>query len=289
MSSSYSNLLRKWISKDELKRLFFALYMDLVNFYSDRSILGHNDVVVSMTSYGNRIKQVHRAIESIGRGSQKPRRFILWLSTKDLNRPLPIPLERLKRRGLEVCGCEDTKSFKKFYPYVTSLKSTYPLVTSDDDLFYPRWWLSSLLEFSNIYPDNIIAHRCKVISLKENKLAPYESWEFVNQSLVFSKRFFPTSGAGVIYPFHFLRFLSRAGNDFLKCCPNADDLWLHVNSVRADILSCQTYDSPMELIQMPWTWNSALCLKNVLQQGNDRQIEKTYNKSDIQSIFKEII
>ena len=92
MNTSSLFLFKKLFSNYELKRVFYAVYMDLLNFCFKRLIVGQRNVVVSMTSYGNRIKQVHRAIESIGRGIQKPKRFILWLAKEDFEKPLPKAL-----------------------------------------------------------------------------------------------------------------------------------------------------------------------------------------------------
>src|ERR1700728_2535296 len=53
--------------------------------------------VVSLTTYGKRVRVVHLAIESIARGKTKPSRLILWLDDAALIANLPRPLLRLER------------------------------------------------------------------------------------------------------------------------------------------------------------------------------------------------
>ena len=279
-------IIKRLLSLKEQKRVFWALFLDFLNLFSTSSVVGDCKAIVSLTSYGSRIKQAHRAIEAIGRGRLKPKRLILWLSEGDLVDPLPRALKRLKRRGLEIISCKDYRSFKKFFPFVSTQDLNSPLVTADDDLAYPRNWLLDLWEAFLRNPSVISGQRCKFFSFQAGAIAPYDSWPFVDSVSELSNRVFPTSGAGVIYPTSFLLFLSKAGTAFENCCPNADDLWLHVNSVRANIPSCQIRDNPMELVQMPWTWNSALCNDNVLRGGNNKQIATTYTKDDVERILK---
>lgn len=278
-------IIKTLLSLNEQKRIFWALYLDFLNLFSTSSIIGDCRAIVSLTSYGSRIRQAHRAIEAIGRGRLKPKRLILWLCEGDLVDPLPSALKRLTQRGLEIISCKDYRSFKKFFPFVLTQDLNNPLVTADDDLVYPQNWLNDLWAAFLKNPGVISGQRCKFISTQAGNIAAYNSWPFVSSASELSNRVFPTSGAGVIYPPCFLTFLSNAGTAFEKCCPNADDLWLHVNSVRANIPSCQIRDNPMELVQMPWTWSSALCNENVLKGQNDKQIAATYSKDDVQKVF----
>ena len=76
-----------------------------------------NEVVVSLTSFGKRIYDVHLAIESIMQGTVKPNRIVLWLSEEEFKgKPLPRMLEMQKARGLQVEFCEDIRSYKKLIP-----------------------------------------------------------------------------------------------------------------------------------------------------------------------------
>ncbi len=104
---------------------------------------------MSLTSYGPRIATVWKTIESIGAGSVKPRRIILWLDDPAALADPPASLRRLQTRGgLEIRGCPDYGPHKKYFPYVTSILPEHPtrtLVTADDDVYYPATWLEELL------------------------------------------------------------------------------------------------------------------------------------------------
>src|SRR5690349_76858 len=52
--------------------------------------------VVTLTTHGERVRNVWLAIESVGRGSRRPGRIILWL---DGRARLPWRLRRQRRRG----------------------------------------------------------------------------------------------------------------------------------------------------------------------------------------------
>ena len=89
---------------------------------------------------------------------------------------------------------------------------------------------------------------------------------------------------GVIYPAQFLMALKRAGTAFEHCCPKGDDLWLHVQALRASykvrqILPRLPYFS-FQLI--PGSQQIALSHENVDGDGNERQMRATYNEADIQ-------
>ena len=81
---------------------------------------GDAPVVVSLTSYGSRIRAVHLAVESMVHGTVRPQRLILWLREADVVADPPAPLARLVRRGLELRCTEDWGPHQKYYPYVRS-------------------------------------------------------------------------------------------------------------------------------------------------------------------------
>ena len=116
-----------------------ALHFRLRNRFSDAPVRGDAPVVVSLTSYGNRIRAVHLAVESMAHGTVRPRRLILWLREADVVADPPPPLARLVRRGLELRCTEDWGPHQKYYPYVRSQpRHALPLVIADDDVRYDR-------------------------------------------------------------------------------------------------------------------------------------------------------
>ena len=67
-----------------------------LNLNDSKNVL--EDVVVSLTTHGDRINSVHITIESILDGKDVPSRVILWLDNIDTFNNLPLSLHRLIKR-----------------------------------------------------------------------------------------------------------------------------------------------------------------------------------------------
>jgi len=262
----------------------------LVNRLTGRSVIAPGGPVVSLTTYGERSKAVYLAIESIARGEVRPSRLILWIDDEQLLKSLPATIRRLQRRGLEVNSCGNYGPHKKYYPYVEA-KETFdaPLVTADDDILYPRYWLKKLVEANQHYPDVVNCFWAHVIAKNDNRIERYADWK---QCETTSPSFnnIIHSGIGTIYPPAFLLALKRAGTAFKDCCPKADDLWLHVQALRAgykvrQVLPRLPYFSFQEV---PGSQRTALSYENVTYgDGNELQMRATYNEADLQMLRAE--
>ena len=137
-----------------------------------------NPTVVSLTSYAARLRSVHLTIESIGRGSVRPGRIILWVDPEVVVDELPEELQRLRRRGLEIASSPGRYGpHTKYFPYVMSeAPHDALLVTADDDSLYPRWWLASLQEAAAGSEDVVCFRAHRVGFGADGRLAPYNSW-----------------------------------------------------------------------------------------------------------------
>jgi hypothetical protein len=256
-------------------------WMRLMNRFGWSPITHPGGPVVSMTTYGNRIQSVHLAIESIGQGQIRPSRVILWIDDASLVDNLPIGIRRLQKRGLEVKLCNNYGPHKKYYPYLESLPEVEaPLVTADDDLLYPRYWLKRLVKAFQQFPDVVNCHRARVMVLNQDGIAKYKSWELAD-SMKPSFCHFAGGGAGAMYPLPLQRALKQEGTAFLDCCPKADDIWLHVQALRAGYKIRQIDKKQFRLVEIPGTQCIALNHQNLGGGGNDRQIETTYRASDL--------
>jgi hypothetical protein len=252
-----------------------------MNAHSERSVVRPGGPVVSLTSYGGRVETAFAAIESIGRGTLLPSELILWLDDEEQYRCLPETLERLKGRGLSVRLSKNYGPHTKYYPYLESQKSfVTPLVTADDDIFYPSNWLSTLMEAFRRAPGLVHCFRARIISVRNGQIAPYAQWELC-RSTDPSWRHLLNGVSGVIYPPQLLEALQRAGSGFQECCPRADDVWLHANALRAGFKIQQISRRATHFPIIPGTQASALYFHNVAV-GNDAQIAKTYSQADFQ-------
>ncbi|HZU08858.1 MAG TPA: hypothetical protein VFA02_03075 [Pseudacidobacterium sp.] len=261
----------------------------LRNRFSGFSVVHpESNVVVSLTTHGVRLKTAHVALESIGRGTVKPSRLILWIDKEDAAHGLPSTIQRLQKRGLEVMVSDGKYGpHTKYYPYLKSTQDfTAPLVTADDDIVYPKWWLRDLLEAYHKNPRVVNCHRAHVVVCRNGKIASYSEWQ---SCTTVEERFenFATGVSGVIYPPEFQRVLFQAGDGFQQCCPWADDVWLHVQALRAGYKVRQVREKPAHFWWVPATGDSALMHRNVLsaRPGNDDQIAATYTDADVQTIL----
>ncbi|MDR3347302.1 MAG: hypothetical protein LBN32_01675 [Helicobacteraceae bacterium] len=242
-------------------------------------VSSNGEAVVSMTSYGDRINAVHLAIESIAAGNALPKRLILWIDEEEVLRDIPPQLKRLQDRGLEILSCDNYGPYKKFYPYVTSQELDLPLVTADDDVFYPHDWLSGLIEARANNKDAICCHRAYAVALTKDGIAPYGSWQEAEIDKP-SAINFATGVGGVIYPPQFLRVLKEAGDGFLQTCPKGDDIWLHKQAISHGFQIVKIKGNS-KLPEIPKSQQSALHRYNVKLGGNEEQIRATYTQEDI--------
>jgi hypothetical protein len=217
-----------------------ALKLRGVNQWSTSSIIGDGDANVSLTSYGTRIHTVWKSIETIGAGTVKPRRIILWLDDAAALADPPASLMRLRARGLEIRPCRDYGPHKKYFPYVCEIYPDEPgrtLVTADDDVFYPPNWLDELLSAHR--PDEVTAFRARIRSA-----GPYRTWPVCTTAEP-SENVFATGVSGVAYPPRLLDTLRTRGDQFVDICPRADDYWLHFAAVATGVPIRQVRDTPV--------------------------------------------
>ena len=135
-------------------------------------------VIVSFTSYPERICTVNRVLDSIIEQTIQPDKIILYLSKTEFQNNGDIPdFDIYKKNGFEIHWYEENlKSHKKwFYAF-----KEYPedlIITIDDDILYQDTMLETLLKYHERFPEYVIARNAKIITCdKEGEPAPYENW-----------------------------------------------------------------------------------------------------------------
>lgn len=251
------------------------------NLVSREPVTGSAPVVVSLASFGRRKRLAHLAVESIAAGSTKPSRIVVWLDEADEGAPLPRPLGRLVARGLEVrYALAAWGPHKKYYPLAAG-GTAVPVVTADDDIFYPSTWLADLERSTSGFTSaDVVAHRVHVLQLEEGGVAPYATWPSCTTTEP-SLLHFPTGTSGRYVPVALLEELARRGTAFLDVCPRADDVWLHVVSVRASVATRQVGTRGQHFAQVPGSQLEGLYRHNVERSGNDDQVRATYAAEDL--------
>jgi len=265
---------------------YWMALLHRANSTSRGSVLGDGPVV-TLTTHGQRIHSVHLTIESIARGELRPSRLVLFLDDARLMNDLPTPLKRQMSRGLEVRLTDNYGPHTKYYPYVAGESSfTLPLVTADDDILYPRYWLQTLQRAHARQPELIHCFRAHLpVRNPDHTLAPYSAW-VPCETRVPAPHLFGTGVSGVIYPPSFQAQLKAAGTAFQACCPKADDIWLHVMALRHGYAVHQITRLPRHFPTVPDTQAMGLVHTNSAGGGNDAQILATYTPQDLQRMFQ---
>ncbi|HQN64206.1 MAG TPA: hypothetical protein PLR90_01415 [Methylophilus sp.] len=257
---------------------------------SNRQVNGDTQVVVSLTTYGKRLQVVYLTIESIVSGCARPKRLILWVQDEHQFLNLPKSLQRLRERGLEIRLSKNYGSHTKYYPYIKEFAAdNLPLVTADDDVFYPQFWLEGLYQ-AYLKDDKVVScYRAHLMLIDEesNKVAPFYKWGMCNTDVP-SYMHHATGVAGIIYPPKLLHMLANAGDVFLELCPKGDDIWLHVNSIRNGYKIRQIFKNDLKLRTIPFTQQDGLIQQNAHEGLNTIQADKTYTPNDIAILKTEL-
>jgi len=289
-SAALSAAMRAWLFlvRQDLKLTNFNIKrLRRRNQRSTEPVVAPGGPVVSLTSFGDRLQTVYLTIESIGIGSLLPSRLILWIQDEDCLRCRPDSLRRLEARGLEVRLSNKYGPHSKYFPYIISTDAIRcPLATADDDMLYTKWWLSGLATAHDENPRLVNCYRAHFMHLANGTIKPYLNWE-TRKSNEPSARCFATGSSGCIYPAEFLVKLKRAGDKFLQLCPWADDVWLHVNALRAGFKVRQIAHRPLDFPIIPGTQETGLFKSNWSSTGNDEQIKRTYTAEDLALLVSE--
>jgi hypothetical protein len=281
---------RLWLLIQRRETRHLRLYLNLLrsqNRFSHRSVVLPDGPILSLTSYGERIRSVYLAIESIAAASFLPSRFILWLDDPKAFHDLPVMLQRLQQRGLEVMLTENLGPHTKYYPTLGIMRNfDKPLVICDDDQLYTRRWLLRLMEAYRDNPQVVNCYRAHVMRLLEDRIAPYKDWSSCESDEP-SLLHFATGVSGMALPPVLLRQLKDRGTEFRSLCPAADDIWLHANAVRAGLKTRQIGSWQRNFPIVPGTQGRTLMADNVHGAQNDVQIARTYTSEDMAVLQRE--
>jgi hypothetical protein len=229
------------------------------------------DLIISLTSYQPRFKKLNLTLKCLLSQDIKPDRIILWVSYED-HAKIPVSTTNLSKRfrTFEIRKCEDIKSYKKLIPTLEYFPNSY-IVTADDDVYYPRYWLSSLITPLPC-TQKIVAHRAHKPKFFNGSLAPYNQWEHcvsqANESIIM-----PTGIGGVLYtPGCFVDQVFEKER-FMVLAPTADDIWFFW---MARIKNSKIVLSGKKINIVAWigTDMGGLAEKNVHSNENDLTIKR---------------
>lgn len=246
------------------------------------------DLIVSLTSYGGRVKSVHQVIDSLLSQTVQGYKVILWLSRdefKNKEKDLPKELVSLIGKRFEVMWTKDIRSYTKLIPALKAFPGSI-IVTADDDIKYQDNWLELLYREHLKYPRNIIAHRAHRIKEKDKSILPYNNWTMRTERYGAYYRNFLTGVGGVLYPVGAMHSDVVREDLFTELAPFADDVWFWamclMNNRKIHVpKNCQKKLTYIDGTQIATEDNTPLHHQNVHNGGNDEQIRnvlKAYPK-----------
>jgi hypothetical protein len=193
-------------------------------------------LVVSLTSIRSRLRYLAGVIGSILTQSRSPDRLILNISEEGYLQDEGIPAEMLpheirefEESGLiEIQYVENMGPFRKLLPTLRSAwESNCVIVTADDDMHYPPYWLDRLYH-TYLQSRCVVAYRCYKMLIENGRPRPYFEWAKPDTNDEVKPEYrdiftFPTGGDGVLYhPTFFTEDVFDP--ELARIAPTADDI-----------------------------------------------------------------
>ena len=180
------------------------------------------DVIISLTSYGTRLKLVPKTIFSILCGTIKPYKIVLTLYKEDL-KFIPKELQLFIDHNIIelLIADENLKSHLKYF-YCLQKYSNYKIITIDDDIIYPKTLIEKLL--LNDDNESIIAYRGHTI---KNDL----KYNYDRPTLKNSHKNIGLGAFGILYQPHCFD-LCQPKIEEIKNIIHNDDVYLKVLEIR---------------------------------------------------------
>lgn len=241
-------------------------------------------IIVSLTSYGNKLQLLYLTIESLLRQTVKPNKIILWLDQSKYStyESIPVALHRQEERGLEIKLCEDVRSYTKLVPALLAYPNDV-IISADDDIIYPIDFVERLYRAYQKDSSKIYFYRGHYILFNEDG-TPRSYLEWVAKGAKGCDIYnFPTGVSGIIYPPHCYHEDMTNKDLFLKLCPHADDVWFKAMTMLKGTL-CEQIPTPhFDSLFIPLDIDEASSLQNinVVNGGNDKQIKAVFDYYNI--------
>lgn len=249
-------------------------------------------IIISLTSYPPRFKNIGLCLKSLLLQSVKPDRIIVYFGSDTTESDITEEMRDFEQYGIEyrIDKEKNLKSHKKYY-YALQEFSDAVVVTADDDLIYPKYWLEKMLDVHEKYPNDVCAWRVHKMEFDSNgMLKPYADWRWqYRKSSVPRSDLVATGGAGAVYPPNSLLLDSFSVDLINKLCPNADDLWLRCMELLNNKKVVWVKNKQVMPYEIPDEQSIGLNVANVGGGENDKQLRALMDFYDIKDVcFREV-
>lgn len=242
----------------------------------------NEEVVVSLTTFGQRYYDAYVAIESIMQGTIKPNRIILWVPDNFKDTPVPKTLQKQMKRGLEIRFCKDIRSYTKLIYALKEFPNAVN-ITVDDDVIYPYDTIENLVNTHIQHPNKI----CSNVVLRLPKRiedCSINQLDLVTTPNEICKRYILEGFSGVLYPPHALHDEVFNESVFMDICKYADDIWFSAMAMLkgTEIVYAQPHLEYIRQFDNPHV--QSVALKNINVRGesmNDIQAKAVFGKYNL--------
>lgn len=232
-------------------------------------------VIISITTFPDRMKTLPLVLESLFRQTISPDRIILWLADSQFSDKKKVSsyLSKYICLGLEVKYCEDLRSHKKYF-YTMKYYPDSLVVTFDDDIFAPEYMLERLLTTHNKYPNCIVTQRAHKFRFGDDgKMLSYKKVIYLARGCQSpSLNYCITGGFGCLYPPYSLSPHVFDLDILKEKCLFADDIWLTCMAYMHGTKVVLTGMDNPEIIDVLHNKRNGLALENVINNRNDFQL-----------------
>jgi hypothetical protein len=237
------------------------------------------DITVSFTTFPARFESAKYVADIMLRQTLKPDRVLLILATDEVDSKNDLPKDyvQLEKRGLSVVFVD--RSLKAHNKYQYAMKN-YPdsiLITVDDDILYPLELVETLYSSYKNFPNAISAMRAHRMLFENERLSPYNDWEFETR-YTYEPAFdlFATGVGGVLYPPHLMdecKEILFDPNVLWEASKAADDTWLKFAELKCNVPVVLATKDKYELTLVPSSQKVSQHSEYVDRGGNDNAIE----------------
>lgn len=186
-------------------------------------------VIISMTSFKPRFKNICQCLKSLLYQTVKPDRIVVWFGSDVTEDMLTDEMRDLEQYGIEYHfdNSQNLMPHKKYF-YAMQEEPESIVITVDDDAVYSEDLVSSLLKSYKKNPGCISARRVhKITRNPDGSIASYRNWK--KEYTLTTKPSFDLMAVGVggvLYPPNCLCKEAFDAEKIQKYALRADDIWL---------------------------------------------------------------
>lgn len=249
-----------------------------------------SDYIVSLTSYGERLKTVWMTIQSIFDQNCKFSKVILWVAYQDMSQ-INDQLRMLECHGLTIRYCKDIHSYKKLI-YTVKEYSNYNLITVDDDVIYSERYFIKLIKLHKKYPECICCYRAHTMRFREGLMLPYKEWDFHSLGIKGpTMKILPVGIGGILYPAFSFSVKDFDFDVIKKIAPYSDDLYFKWLEIKKGINVVKVYRNKKHIpYYIANTQENSLKMLNIIDGNNNdvaiKNIENYYGDTFYNMISK---